>query len=304
MVKRNATFVNNVIASFVLSAFFFVPAILAEHTAIISFAPYPKEVYANTAILQNPATAVTGNIVFHNGKSYSGNELISITLAGNADIIKIVITDRLKPILYKLSTNEGFELDLTNNTESVKTQTEQQNNSNFPETQPAPQLLAKCFLLTKKDTDTNNFSWDIKITEVFADKPLPSDFSSNFLIPATKKGGSNNTQRAVFLNEVILFIEKAVNADLDIARPVPKTKEQGACQDAVLPSILVRTDVERCAVANVLTSFPFVEKMHQQTRSNSDKKNSTTIVTADPGTQAASTPPSTTTPPINTPLLI
>jgi hypothetical protein len=277
MVNRNINFVNSNTACFLLSMLLFLPNILADHSAIINISPYPKEVYAGVSTSQNPATALTGNLFFHNGYYYLGDETFAINLSGDANIIKIVVTDRLKPITYKLSTNEGFELNLANDIETSVASAEQQNNPPAKRNNNEPQLLAKCFLLTKKDPNVSNLSWDIKIIKVNSGQPFPPDFSSHFLIPESKKQGGDNAKKAVFQNEAIFFVENAENVDIDIERPVPNNKEQGACQDALLPALFVRTDVKRVAPAKGLENFPFLKKMQQQTKTFPDKKVSVTI---------------------------
>lgn len=237
---------------------------------ILTVAPFPKEALPAqiAAKKNNPSQATTGNIFIHNGSYYIGRAKTAVNISGDSEVIKLVITDRLKPRVFKDRTNKGLELDLTPELKtSAPESSEVVNDTN---TLP-PSLQAKCFLLTKKYDPGVTRAWDIKIIEVLQGQPLPPEFVSNFTVQQGEKSSGN--QNPLLQNDVIFFVENPIYADMDVSKPLPvKEQEQAVGEEAVLPTLFVRTDIVRYSAAKILINLPFLTRVYEARKVLPDKR--------------------------------
>jgi len=314
MVGKKAPFVNMCwgIKYIILLSFFSAYNLFAPHTVVINFEPYPKEIYEGLTSLTNEQPlskngneplvlkgnllgseknkkvefsekqAINGNVIIYDGTYSIGGKQVIVDGLSDVSTIKLVITDRLKPLPFKTplkldskeillgSTNKGIALDLSDSFVQGSPAEKDKQEEAVPKN--AKKMLAKCFLLTKKNVATHNFAWDRKIVEIIEGQPLPADFTNSFLTP-DNSSGVKTYKNAVFQNDVIFFAEDPNNADMDIDRPVLIGENQKATEDAVLPNILVRTDVDRVSISKILESLPFLTKITQ-----SEKKSKNVMI--------------------------
>jgi len=312
MIKQKLYLANCVVSGLAVLAIIY-STILVGNVAVINFTPLPDDVYRGTNLIkQNSALATQGNFLVYGGNSYPSKETAFINYTGKPDSIRIVVTDRLKPITYKRSTNEGFSIDLTNDDNSslpVSAAPKQVDNKQ------APKLLAKGILFTRQ-VSGDKVSWATEVMELFENTPMPQSFSSTFLI-SEGNSGTQEPKKVIFQNDIIFFIENPeyVFPGVSSSMPSAPTQNQQTSQDVILPDLLIRTDenVKRVAEAKIMENFSFLSRIVPVKRTQNNgkvvitiQKESAKLTPADtadatPTTNATAATPGATASPADTP---
>lgn len=283
MINNKNKIVNLNLFSKILVFSLFLNLSLISNNVVLEFAPYPKETYEGIINSKeiSETQALNGNIIIADGYYYIGQERIVVSIPGNSSELKLVITNKLKPLAFKSpvktssgakenlgSTNKGICLNLSSESTLIENTTEEKIENTKKQT-----VIAKCFILKRKQ-DNQNVSWESEMINVFQNQPLPEEFSRNFLIQ--DKVSSKPTdpissyKNIVFQNEVIFFVENPNNADMDTPKSIAVGKDQKATEDCILPTILIRPDVSRTSISEIANCLPFLTKMNNSKKT--DKK--------------------------------
>lgn len=303
MINNKNKIVNLNLFSKTLVFSLFLNLSLTSNNVVVEFAPYPKETYAGIINAKDisETQALNGNIVVSDGYYYVGQERIVVSIPGNSQEVKLVITNKLKPLAFKSpaktssgakenlgSTNKGICLNLSSEDADIgKTVGAESSN---PKTET---IIAKCFILKRKQ-DNQSFSWESEMITVLQNQPLPTAFSSNFLIQdktsAKTTDSISSYKNTVFQNEVIFFVENPNHADMDTPKSVTVGKDQKATEDFLLPTILIRPDVARTSIAEIANCLPFLTKMNNSKKTDKKVEISKSTENASPPTETPQVP--------------